>query len=80
MDIRLFNTMDAGFCVDCLEEAIKAYGRPEIFNSDQGSQFTSDCFAGALIKKKKTTLRSVWMKDVEHWITFLLSHYIAFMS
>ena len=41
---RLSNTMDAGFCVDCLEEAIKAYGTPEIFNSDQGSQFTSDCF------------------------------------
>jgi len=53
MDIRLSNTMGAGFCVDCLEEAIKAYGRPEIFNSDQGSQFTSDCFAGVLIKKKR---------------------------
>jgi len=52
MDIRLSNTMGAGFCVDCLEEAIKAYGRQEIFNSDQGSQFTSDCFAGVLIKKK----------------------------
>jgi putative transposase len=47
---RLSNTMDAGFCVDCLEEAIKAYGRPEIFNSDQGSQFTSDCFTGVLIQ------------------------------
>jgi putative transposase len=47
---RLSNTMDAGFCVDCLEEAIKAYGRPEIFNSDQGSQFTSDCFTGVLIE------------------------------
>jgi putative transposase len=47
---RLSNTLDAGFCVDCLEEAIKAYGRPEIFNSDQGSQFTSDCFTGVLIQ------------------------------
>ena len=46
---RLSNTMDAGFCVDCLEEAIKAYGTPEIFNSDQGSQFTSDAFTGGLI-------------------------------
>ena len=42
--------MDAGFCVDCLEEAIKAYGTPEIFNSDQGSQFTSDAFTGVLIE------------------------------
>jgi putative transposase len=41
--------MDAGFCVDCLEEAIRAYGTPEIFNSDQGSQFTSDAFTGVLI-------------------------------
>lgn len=47
---RLSNTMDAGFCVDCLEEAIKAYGTPEIFNSDQGSQFTSDVFTSVLIE------------------------------
>ncbi|MBD9361511.1 IS3 family transposase [Methylomonas fluvii] len=47
---RLSNTMDAGFCVDCLAEAIKAYGTPEIFNSDQGSQFTSDAFTGVLIE------------------------------
>ena len=43
---RLSNTMDAGFCVDCLEEAIKNYGSPKIFNTDQGSQFTSDSFTG----------------------------------
>ncbi|WP_225587443.1 IS3 family transposase [Methylomonas fluvii] len=47
---RLSNTMDAGFCVDCLEQAIKAHGTPEIFNSDQGSQFTSDAFTGVLIE------------------------------
>ena len=47
---RLSNTMDAGFCVDCLEEAIKNFGVPEIFNTDQGSQFTSDSFTGVLIK------------------------------
>jgi putative transposase len=46
---RLSNTMDAGFCVDCLEDAIRTYGTPEIFNSDQGSQFTSDVFTGVLI-------------------------------
>lgn len=49
MSWRLSNTMDAGFCVDCLEEAIATYGAPEIFNSDQGSQFTSDAFTGVLI-------------------------------
>jgi putative transposase len=47
---RLSNTMDAGFCVDCLEEAIKNYGTPKIFNTDQGSQFTSHSFTGMLIQ------------------------------
>ena len=45
---RLSNTMDALFCVDCLEEALRVHGKPEIFNSDQGSQFTSEAFTGAL--------------------------------
>jgi len=49
---RLSNTLDASFCVDCLEEAIKIYGTPEIFNTDQGSQFTSDAFTGVLIKNE----------------------------
>ncbi len=48
---RLSNTMDAGFCVDCLEEAIKNYGSPKLFNTDQGSQFTSDSFTGVLIQQ-----------------------------
>ena len=38
---RLSNTMDARFCVAALEEALARYGKPEIFNTDQGSQFTS---------------------------------------
>lgn len=38
---RLSNTMDADFCVEALQEAIYKYGRPSIFNTDQGSQFTS---------------------------------------
>jgi putative transposase len=38
---RLSNTMDADFCVTALEEATARFGRPEIFNTDQGSQFTS---------------------------------------
>ena len=44
---RLSNTMDTGFCVDCLEQAL-AQGKPEIFNTDQGSQFTSAEFTGRL--------------------------------
>ena len=39
---QLSNTMDVGFCVDCLTAAINEYGAPEIFNTDQGSQFTSE--------------------------------------
>ncbi len=38
---RLSNTLDVQFCVEALEEALDRYGRPEIFNTDQGSQFTS---------------------------------------
>ena len=49
--------MDAGFCVDCLEEAIKNFGVSEIFNTDQGSQFTSDSFTGVLIKNGITISR-----------------------
>ncbi len=44
---RLSNTMDVDFCVQALEEALSK-GRPEIFNTDQGSQFTSDAFTGML--------------------------------
>ncbi len=40
--------MDAVFCVDCLEEALRHHGTPEIFNSDQGSQFTSLAFTEVL--------------------------------
>ena len=39
---RLSNTVGADFCVEALGEALSRYGRPEIFNTDQGSQFTSD--------------------------------------
>lgn len=45
---RLSNTMEADFCVEALEEAMTKYGKPEIFNSDQGSQFTSAAFTGTL--------------------------------
>jgi putative transposase len=45
---RLSNTMDSDFCVDALEEAIARYGAPEIFNTDQGAQFTSEAFTSVL--------------------------------
>lgn len=45
---RLSNTLGAEFCVEALEEAVFRHGRPEIFNTDQGSQFTSEDFTGTL--------------------------------
>ena len=41
---RLSNTLDAGFCTDALDEALARYGTPQIFNTDQGSQFTGFAF------------------------------------
>ena len=45
---RLSNTLDSGFCVDCLKQALQIYGTPDIFNTDQGCQFTADIFTGVL--------------------------------
>ena len=45
---RLSNTMDTSFCLAALEEALARYGRPKIFNTDQGAQFTSAAFTGRL--------------------------------
>jgi len=45
---RLSNTMDVSFCVSALEEALARFGKPQIFNTDQGSQFTSAAFTGTL--------------------------------
>ena len=46
---ELSNTLDCGFCVRTLERALR-HGKPEIFNTDQGSQFTSNDFTGVLLK------------------------------
>jgi putative transposase len=46
---RLSNTLDTDFCIEALEEAL-CKGRPEIFNTDQGAQFTSEAFTGLLEK------------------------------
>ncbi len=45
---RLSNTMEAGFCVEALEEVLRTHGTPDIFNTDQGSQFTSSEFTNVL--------------------------------
>lgn len=45
---RISNSLDTAFCVDCLEDALRLVGKPAIFNSDQGSQFTSAAFTGVL--------------------------------
>ena len=46
---RLSNTMETCFCLEALDEALARHGKPEIFNTDQGSQFTSAAFTGKLI-------------------------------
>lgn len=48
---RLSNSLDGAFCIEAFEEAIDTYGRPEIFNSDQGVQFTSQEFVNAVLSK-----------------------------
>lgn len=49
---RVSITMEADFCVEALEEALARYGKPEIFNTDQGSQFTSLAFTSVLLREK----------------------------
>jgi putative transposase len=61
---RLSNTMTTDFCTEALEEAITKYGRPEIFNTDQGSQFTSEQFTGILKANAKRLWRSVKYEHV----------------
>ena len=46
---RVSITLDSAFCIDAVEAAIARYGRPTIFNTDQGSQFTSAAFTGRLL-------------------------------
>ena len=49
---RLSITLEVEFCLDAVEEALARHGRPEIFNTDQGSQFTSAAFTGLLLEKR----------------------------
>ena len=54
MSWRLSNTMDTRFCLEALDEALSRYGTPEVFNTDQGSQFTSEAFT---CKLKENNIR-----------------------
>ena len=49
---RVSITMEVAFCLEAVEEALARHGRPEIFNTDQGSQFTSAAFTGLLVENK----------------------------
>jgi putative transposase len=64
---RLSNTMDVNFCIECLGDAFYNYGKPEFFNTDQGSQYTSikflSCFDGRDIKNSMDS-RGRWLDNV----------------
>ncbi len=64
LSFRISNTMESDFCVEALQEALSRYGKPEIFNTDQGAQFTRDDFTGAL----KTTGISISMDGKGRWM------------
>lgn len=64
---RLSDTLDSRFCVEALEEALARFGTPEIFNTDQGSQFTSVAFTEVLIDagvRISMDGRGRWMDNV----------------
>lgn len=48
---RVSITMESDFCVSALQEALRRFGQPDVFNTDQGSQFTSDAFTGELLSR-----------------------------
>ena len=64
---RVSITLEAAFCLEALEEALARYGRPEVFNTDQGSQFTSHDFTDVLLKAGVTISmdgRGSWRDNV----------------
>ena len=64
---RVSITMEAAFCVEALEDALARHGKPEIFNTDQGSQFTGAAFTGVLIKNEIAVSmdgRGAWRDNV----------------
>ena len=66
---RLSNTMDTEFCIEALEEAIRKYSKPNIFNTDQGSQFTSPRFTRIL----KDANVNISMDGKGRWMDNVLS-------
>ena len=67
LSFRLSNTLDTSFCTEALEEVISQYWKPHIFNTDQGSQFTSEDFTGILMKndiKISMDGRGRWIDNV----------------
>jgi transposase InsO family protein len=63
---RLSNSLDVAFCVSALEAALARFGKPEIFNTDQGSQFTSAAFTGVLAS---AGTGSQWTTAAAGWTT-----------
>ena len=64
---RVSNTMDTSFCLAALDEALARYGRPKIFNTDQGAQFTSAAFTGKL---EAAGSRFRWTAAAASWTIF----------
>ena len=63
---RLSNSLDASFCVKALEEALLRYGKPAIFNTDQGSRFTARPFPAS---SRRPECRSRWTVGAVAWTT-----------
>ena len=78
---KLSNSMDVLFCLEALQEAISIYGKPEIFNTDQGSQFTSDAFIECLVGndiKISMDGKGRWRDNIaieRFWRTLKYEHY-----
>ena len=56
---RVSNTLDRAFCVEALEEALARYGAPEIFNTDQGAQFTSEACRSAYLPELRSAMPAI---------------------
>ena len=65
---RLSNSMAASFCIEALEDALASHGKPEIFNSDQGSQFTSEAFTRVLADAGIRISMDARMTDWGRWM------------
>ena len=63
LSYRISNTMESDFCVEALQEALGRYGKPEIFNADQGAQFTSEGFTGG-IKRSRDIDQHGWERTL----------------